>query len=128
MSDKSNSGEISKEEVLRRIRDNPEEAASRIYVSASDASEGFRQETLDLVSEVDLERAFSMAYPDMNARELTVSLLEVIRRRGGDIPWDTLAWVAQLSPEHEKKVRTYLGWTAEQMAQAIAEVRNERDQ
>jgi hypothetical protein len=72
----------------------------------------------------DLVRVFRTLYPD-NAAELIADLEPEIGRLGEAWSSDILLAVAQLSPEHEIRIRDYLGWSPERMASEIAKVRSQ---
>jgi hypothetical protein len=55
---------------------------------------------------------------------LIADLEPEIARPGEAWSSDILLAVAQLSPEHEIRIRDYLGWSAERMASEVDKVRS----
>jgi hypothetical protein len=73
----------------------------------------------------DLFAALRLNYPEDEASELARDLSEDIGSAGVIWSADILLWVALLSPEHEEKIRAYVGWSAERMAVELERVRRE---
>jgi hypothetical protein len=76
-------------------------------------------------TEADLREALRFAFSDEEAEQFASDLA----KGGLDAPgtfWvgDTVLLVALLSPEHEERIREYLGWTPERMAEEVARVRS----